>query len=123
MLEENNNGHISNGHLPNSKVPTTTTTTTTSAEADMAQSTLLTKFMTWIDPFVDFSWFIICSIGFIFQSHSHSSVGYLLFRQQHRTYPQILTIQWIPKKPHPTDQPRQSPAGNWPPIVPDYAVL
>ncbi|XP_046803123.1 estradiol 17-beta-dehydrogenase 11 [Lucilia cuprina] len=70
MLEENNNGHISNGHLPNSKVPTTTTTTTTtttSAEADMAQSTLLTKFMTWIDPFVDFSWFIICSIGFIFQ--------------------------------------------------------
>ncbi|KAI8125218.1 Sodium bicarbonate cotransporter 3 [Lucilia cuprina] len=30
---------------------------------------------------------------------------------------------WIPKEPQPTDQPGHSPAGNWPPVVPDYAVL
>ncbi|KAI8116191.1 Retrovirus-related Pol polyprotein from transposon 17.6 [Lucilia cuprina] len=44
-------------------------------------------------------------------------------------YPEILTIinaittTWIPKEPQPTDQPGHSPAGNWPPVVPDYAVL
>lgn len=61
MLEENNNVNTSNGHLPNSKQPSS------SAEADIAESTLVTKFMTWIDPFADFVWFIICSIGFILQ--------------------------------------------------------
>ncbi|KAI8117527.1 G protein-coupled receptor kinase 2 [Lucilia cuprina] len=30
---------------------------------------------------------------------------------------------WILKEPQPTDQPGYSPAGNWPPVVPDYAVL
>lgn len=75
MVEENNNGQ--NGHLPNTKLssPAFTTTTTMTSETNKAGknndnssstvSTLATKFMNWIDPFVDFSWFILCSIGFI----------------------------------------------------------
>ncbi|XP_065358018.1 estradiol 17-beta-dehydrogenase 11 [Calliphora vicina] len=70
MLEENNNVNATNGHLPNSKQPSS------SAEADTAESTLVTKFMTWIDPFVDFVWFIICSIGFILQDLYYLAFGY-----------------------------------------------
>ncbi|KAI8122758.1 hypothetical protein CVS40_6573 [Lucilia cuprina] len=63
---------------------------------------------------------------------SHSSLtqlwGICCFRQQHRTYPEILTINrhilspriW---EPQPTDQPGHSPAGNWPTVVPDYAAI
>ncbi|TMW50701.1 hypothetical protein DOY81_004225 [Sarcophaga bullata] len=90
MVEENNNGHSQNGHLPNNKVSTpaftTTTTTTTTAETNKAGnnndnssstvSTLATKFMNWIDPFVDFSWFILCSIGFILKDLYYICFGY-----------------------------------------------
>lgn len=80
MVEEKNNGHSQNSHPLNNNMSTptsTTTSTTTATETNRAGnnsdnsiitvSTLAINFMNWIDPFVDFSWFILCSIGFILQ--------------------------------------------------------